>query len=30
LSSKRVRGPVGLPPTRADLYRGDWAWKETA
>ena len=23
LSSKRVRGPAGLPPTRADLYRSD-------
>ena len=21
LASKRVKGPVGLPPTRADLYR---------
>ena len=21
LSSKRIKGPVGLPPTRADLYR---------
>jgi len=21
LASKRVRGPSGLPPTRADLYR---------
>jgi cyclopropane-fatty-acyl-phospholipid synthase len=27
LSSKRVRGSVGLPPTRSDLYRGDWAHK---
>ncbi len=27
LSSKRVRGPSGLPPTRADLYRGDWAYR---
>ena len=28
LSSKRVRGSTGLPPTRADLYRGDWAYRE--
>ena len=28
LSSKRVRGPTGLPSTRADLYRGDWAYRE--
>jgi cyclopropane-fatty-acyl-phospholipid synthase len=25
LASKRVRGSVGLPPSRADLYRGAWA-----
>ena len=28
LASKRARGSVGLPPTRADLYRGDWAAKD--
>ncbi len=27
LASKRVRGSAGLPPTRADLYRGEWAPK---
>jgi len=27
LSSKRVRGATGLPPSRADLYRADWAYK---
>ncbi len=27
LASKRVRGSVGLPPTRSDIYRGDWAYK---
>ena len=25
LASKRVKGSAGLPATRADLYRGDWA-----
>ena len=28
LSSKRVKGPSGLPSSRADLYRGDWAYKQ--
>ncbi|WP_342360423.1 cyclopropane-fatty-acyl-phospholipid synthase family protein [Terrarubrum flagellatum] len=28
LASKRVRGSVGLPPSRKDLYRGKWAMAE--
>jgi cyclopropane-fatty-acyl-phospholipid synthase len=27
LASKRVRGSVGLPPTRSDLYREPWQYK---
>jgi cyclopropane-fatty-acyl-phospholipid synthase len=27
LSSKRVRGPTGVPSTRSDLYRGEWAYR---
>src|SRR5262249_45346696 len=33
LASKRVRGPSGLPPTRADLYGGrggPWAAQRTS
>ncbi len=28
LSSKRVLGATGLPPTRADIYRDDWAFRD--
>ncbi|GGC50405.1 SAM-dependent methyltransferase [Chelatococcus reniformis] len=30
LASKRVRGSVGLPPSRADLYREPWQYKGRA